>query len=101
MRSSSELAGCTDSLPSEDPNSALFRIEVIKVPVAHPEQAAIVSSPRIFNDLLAPPRHGETPQDIAANKRAADSVLALGGFVAALASAVGHAVRTAHEERTP
>ena len=35
----------------QDPNSALFRIEVIKVPLAHPEQAAIVSSPRIFNDL--------------------------------------------------
>ena len=41
-------------MPSEDPNSALFRIEVIKVPLAHPEQAAIVSSPRIFNDLVAP-----------------------------------------------
>ena len=39
--------------PAKDPNSALFRIEVIKVPLAHPEQAAIVSSPRIFNDLAA------------------------------------------------
>jgi hypothetical protein len=86
VRSSSELAGCTDSLPSEDPNSALFRIEVIKVPVAHPEQAAIVSSPRIFNDLLAPPRHGETPQDLAAAKRAADSVRALGGFTVVIDS---------------
>ena len=52
------LLGCA---PDEDPNSALFRIEVIKVPLAHPEQAAIVSSPRIFNDLVAPPEHGETP----------------------------------------
>src|SRR3954463_12321674 len=86
VRSSSELAGCTDSLPSQDPNSALFRIEVIKVPVAHPEQAAIVSSPRIFNDLLAPPRHGETPADLAAAKRAADSVRALGGFTATIDS---------------
>ena len=42
--------------PNQDPNSALFRIEVIKVPLAHPEQAAIVSSPRIFNDLTAAPR---------------------------------------------
>ena len=86
VRSSSELAGCTDSLPSEDPNSALFRIEVIKVPVAHPEQAAIVSSPRIFNDLLAPPRHGETKQDLAGAKRAADSVRALGGFTVVIDS---------------
>ncbi|MFL5514970.1 MAG: LVIVD repeat-containing protein, partial [Gemmatimonadales bacterium] len=86
VRSSSELPGCSDALPSDDPNSALFRIEVIKVPVAHPEQAAIVSSPRIFNDLLAPPRHGETPQDLTAAKRAADSVRALGGFTAVIDS---------------
>ena len=36
------------SATANDPNTALFRIEVIKVPLAHPEQAAIVSSPRIF-----------------------------------------------------
>ena len=51
--------------PTQDPNSALFRIEVIKVPLAHPEQAAIVSSPRIFNDLAAPATHGEAPEDSA------------------------------------
>ena len=56
--------------PEQDPNSALFRIEVIKVPLAHPEQAAIVSSPRIFNDLAAPHRHGEAPDDIAAQTAA-------------------------------
>ena len=53
-------------MPDEDPNSALFRIEVIRVPLAHPEQAAIVSSPRIFTDLVAPPTHGLAPEDIAA-----------------------------------
>ncbi len=58
VRSPSELAGCIGAPPTEDPNSALFRIEVIKVPLAHPEQAAIVSSPRIFNDLTSPPEHG-------------------------------------------
>src|SRR5712671_2329012 len=44
VRSPSELAGCSKLAPDEDPNSALFRIEVIKVPVAHPEQARIVTS---------------------------------------------------------
>jgi hypothetical protein len=49
----------------------LFRIEVIKVPLAHPEQAAIVNSPRIFNDLAAPPVHGQAPEDsVAALPRA-------------------------------
>ena len=65
-RSPSELPGCSDLSPSKDPNSPLFRIEVIKVPLAHPEQAAIVSSPRIFNDLTKPKTHGEAPEDVAA-----------------------------------
>jgi len=66
VRSPSELAGCVKATPDKDPNSALFRIEVIKVPLAHPEQAAIVSSPRIFNDLVAPAKHGASQADIAA-----------------------------------
>src|SRR3984957_17506724 len=65
VRSPSELAGCVKVAPSQDPNSALFRIEVIKVPLAHPEQAAIISSPRIFNALLAPPTHGAAKEDLA------------------------------------
>src|SRR6266496_606172 len=71
IRSPNELEGCVNALPQKDPNSAYFRIEVIKVPLAHPEQAAIVSSPRIFSGLTAPPRHGELPEDIAAAAKAA------------------------------
>jgi len=81
VRSPSELPGCSRLAPDKDPNSALFRIEVIKVPLAHPEQAAIVSSPRIFNDLTAPPRHGEAPEDIAANRARVENARAHGGFV--------------------
>ena len=50
VRQSEELAGCSGEAPDKDPNTALFRIDVIKVPVAHPEQAAIVSHPRVFID---------------------------------------------------
>jgi hypothetical protein len=82
VRSSSELAGCSDATPDQDPNSALFRIEVIKVPLAHPEQAAIVSSPHIFNDLAAPPTHGETPEDKAEREAAVAEARRTGGFVA-------------------
>jgi len=60
VRSPSELAGCVKVAPSQDPNSALFRIEVIKIPLAHPEQAAIVSSPRIFENLGDVQSHGMT-----------------------------------------
>jgi hypothetical protein len=36
--------------PKEDPSTALFSIDVIKVPLAAPERAAIVNRPRIFAD---------------------------------------------------
>ena len=84
VRSPTELPGCSRLAPDQDPNSALFRIEVIKVPLAHPEQAAIVSSPRIFNDLVAPPVHGESPEDIAAAKKEAAEWRAKGGYTAEL-----------------
>ena len=64
VRSTSEMAGCEGG-DITDPNTALFRIEVIRVPLAHPEQAKIVSSPRIFNDLTAPPTHGVAVADTA------------------------------------
>jgi hypothetical protein len=70
VRPAEELPGCSGAPPGEDPNSALFRIEVIQVPLANPERAAVVSSPRIFNDLVAPPTHGMAPEDIAELERA-------------------------------
>jgi hypothetical protein len=82
VRSPSELAGCVRQSPDKDPNSALFRIEVIKVPLAHPEQAAIVSSPRIFNDLTAPVRHGESPEDVVAAQKALAEAKAKGQYTA-------------------
>ena len=58
VRSADELPGCTDG-PIEDPNSARFRLEVIKVPIAAPQTAAIISHPRIFYGLAPPPRRVE------------------------------------------
>ena len=78
VRSSEELPGCSDMHPSENESSALFRIEVIKVPLADPTQAAIASSPRIFEDLEAPPRHGPTDAERAEMQQAIEE----GAFVA-------------------
>ena len=64
VRPAEELPGCSALMPDEDPNTALFRIEVIKVPLDNPEQAAIVSSPRIFENLVEPAEHGLAPADI-------------------------------------
>lgn len=50
VRQSEELAGCSGETPNKDPNTALFRIDVIKVPLAAPQNAQIVSSPRVFMD---------------------------------------------------
>ena len=78
VRPEDELPGCSSALPMDDPDSALFRIEVIKVPLANPELAAIVNSPRIFEDLTAPPTHGPAPEERAALERAR----AAGAFIA-------------------
>ena len=55
VRDPRELSGCEDLRPDQNPNSQLFRIEVIKVPLAHPEQAKVTSAPHIFQDLKAAP----------------------------------------------
>jgi len=76
VRPEEELAGCISA--GDDPSSALFRIEVIRVPLDSPGDAAIVSSPRIFQDLVAPPTHGDAPSDI----RALEEARAAGAFIA-------------------
>ena len=50
VRKSEELASCRDGEPGENPETALYSIDVIKVPLDAPEQAAIVNRPRIFAD---------------------------------------------------
>jgi hypothetical protein len=50
VRSAEELAECSGKDWKEDPNTSLFSIDVIKVPLASPDKAAIVNRPRIFAD---------------------------------------------------
>jgi hypothetical protein len=67
VRRNEELAGCSGEQPEKDPNTALFRIEVIKVPLAAPQNSKVVNSPRIFIDprtgnvagLTSGPTHGK------------------------------------------
>ncbi|WBB70020.1 hypothetical protein [Micromonospora sp. WMMD812] len=49
VRPASTMAGCNNT-PASGDNPARWRIDVIKVPVAAPEQAALVSGPRLFAD---------------------------------------------------
>ena len=50
VRDDEELEGCSDDSPFEDEDSALFRIEVIQIPIDNPQDARIVNRPFIFSD---------------------------------------------------
>ncbi|MGD8496128.1 MAG: hypothetical protein PVF05_08025 [Gemmatimonadales bacterium] len=80
VRPAEELAGCSGGNPDENPETALFRIEIIQVPLAHPENASIVNAPRIFADtstgevagLWPGGRHGEGTQSSATTDQCHD-----------------------------
>ncbi len=48
VRSGDELSGCVE--PKDDPNTSRYSIDVIQVPLAAPQNAKIISRPRIFSD---------------------------------------------------
>ena len=49
VREEEELPGCFDESPGDD-RTALFRIDVIEIPVADPSKSRIVHSPKVFAD---------------------------------------------------
>ena len=49
VREGEELEGCYDESPGDD-RTALFRIDVIEIPVDRPSEARIVDSPAVFAD---------------------------------------------------
>ncbi|MFN2421198.1 MAG: LVIVD repeat-containing protein [Gemmatimonadota bacterium] len=70
VRSSSELPGCSELQPSEDPNSVLFNIEIIDVPLDAPQDAKVIGRAPILSGLAPAERHPEVPADsIAAEER--------------------------------
>jgi LVIVD repeat-containing protein len=60
-RPATELAGCNNGTDPADVNNSLFRLDVIRVPLAHPEQAEVVTGARIFTGLGAAPRAAGRP----------------------------------------
>lgn len=50
VRSPTELAGCSGRPAEEDPNTSLFQVEVIQVPLDRPQDAKIVNIARVFAD---------------------------------------------------
>ena len=72
VRQDAEMAGCSGGAPDKDPNTALFRIDVIKVPVAAPQDAKIVASPRVFIDPRTGAYNGLSDGGSHANKGKAE-----------------------------
>ena len=70
VRDEEELAGCIGEASGDD-RTALFRIDVIEIPVADPSKSRIVDSPAVFADpktgrlagLWKGGDHGENTQD--------------------------------------
>ncbi len=50
VRDGEELAGCSDESPWKDESTALFRIDVIEIPINRPSEAKIIKSPAVFAD---------------------------------------------------
>ncbi|HEX6041326.1 hypothetical protein [Longimicrobium sp.] len=80
VRPATELAGCSGATPQQDTATSYFRIEVIRVPLARPQDARIVNAPRIFADaqtgniagLWPGGRHGEGTQQTATTNQCHD-----------------------------
>jgi hypothetical protein len=60
-RPESELPGCKNGTDPADETNSLYRLDVIKVPLANPEQAEVVTGARIFTDLEPAPRAASRP----------------------------------------
>ena len=84
VRSGQELAGCAGGSPAENAEgSSYFRIEVVKVPVAAPQNAQVVRSARFLLGLPAAPESAsEIPSDAdkAEGARVAAAARAQGKF---------------------
>ena len=86
VRSPNEVSGCQPAKnASEAANSqSLMRIEIIKVPLAHPEQSAVINRANIFSGLTAAPSHGPSDADEAESARELESTRSAGGFIATI-----------------
>ena len=108
VRSPNELAGCSGKSPTEDPNTSLFRIDIIRVPLAHPEQAKVIASPRVFADekgniagLWAGGAHGENTQNTSQTNQCHDITIYMAMGLAAGACSGNGIVLDVHNPAKP
>ena len=101
-RPQTELEGCQGAPPPEglDAGNQFSYVDVIKVPLAHPEQAAIVNHARIFDGMTAAGRgHGNPPGDTAGRGRGGARGGGAGGGRGGAAQAILGLSRTGHSSQ--
>ena len=90
VRDEEELESCIGNVPG-DSRTALFRIDIIEIPVSDPSLSRIVSSPAVFADpetgalggLWAGGDHGEETQDTRRTDQCHDITVFPSGNIAA------------------
>jgi len=55
VRDASEMPECSDGTVEENPNTAHYRVDIIRVPLDRPQDAAVIGYARIFEGLPRPP----------------------------------------------
>jgi hypothetical protein len=71
VRDASELADCSEGTVEENPNTAQYRIDIIRVPLRSPEEATVTGYARIFEDLpRSPGRAGVAAEPNDTSRRA-------------------------------
>jgi uncharacterized protein (DUF305 family) len=94
VRDEDELPGCIGAIPGDD-RTALFRIDVIEIPVENPARARIVDSPAVFADpeegilagLWRGGDHGDDTQDTSPTDQCHDITVFPASHIAAGACA--------------
>ncbi|HUF50018.1 MAG TPA: hypothetical protein VMN60_04235 [Longimicrobiales bacterium] len=69
-RSAAEMPGCSSGTVAENPNTAQYRVDIVRVPLNNPAQAAVIGYARIFENLpRSPGRAGVAVSDTATGGR--------------------------------
>ncbi len=63
VRDPAEMPECSDGPVSENPNTAHYRVDIIRVPLDAPEKSEVIGYARIFEGLPRPPGRAGIPVD--------------------------------------
>jgi hypothetical protein len=71
VRDPAEMPECSGGTPAENPNTAHFRVDIIKVPLRNVQAAAVIGHARIFENLPRVPGRGGRPATDSTDERSA------------------------------